>query len=421
MNAFETFSSQMVQFEDAPTPLVNLTDPSAVTAPAPPRAVTWRDTAPRGTGELTIGLSMKAAIYDGILSSSVSEVPVTCHAMNCTWPIIPTLGVCGSCSAIHYREACDPLTCTYTVASGASVTHQDSASSERRFVMAASNASASDSQAIFSAFDVLSLEKTVSRVSVNAQECSLWFCLKSYKISVIGGVQDSAMQGNWSRANFSTGSSAHFDEMMFIDIPPELGADPDTRYSVPTDAIVAMRNFMDGLMHGNASEVNGIVDYSSDLAHAMRNATTDLPGWIARLARSMTNDVRLTGDLGDALDRMSKSTEYSGTGLEMRPRVKVNWWWVIYPIVLMLMGFCYLAQTVWRTARDRVCAWKGDSLPMLFCTVDARIHEQVLDGMDVPGGLNKRIGQTEVELVRTTDGQWFFRTAPSAESPLLEP
>ena len=45
---------------------------------------------------------------------------------------------------------------------------------------------------------------------------------------------------------------------------------------------------------------------------------------------------------------------------------------------------------------------------MLFCHVSSDIHAQVEDGMDVPEGLNRRIGRTEVELIRQDNGEWIF-------------
>lgn len=45
---------------------------------------------------------------------------------------------------------------------------------------------------------------------------------------------------------------------------------------------------------------------------------------------------------------------------------------------------------------------------MLFCHVSKTIHAQVRDGMDVPEGLNYRVGRTEVELIRGDNGEWIF-------------
>jgi hypothetical protein len=80
----------------------------------------------------------------------------------------------------------------------------------------------------------------------------------------------------------------------------------------------------------------------------------------------------------------------------------------------MFIAFAYLTQTVWTTARDQVAAWKGDSLPMLFAHIDKGIHRVVRNGMDIPEGLNDRVGRTRVELVRKDNGQWLFRLPQDA-------
>ncbi|KAI0837192.1 hypothetical protein F5Y06DRAFT_93617 [Hypoxylon sp. FL0890] len=390
---FETFSSQMIGFDDEPTPFVSNTGANTLHVPPPPRAETWHNIVPRGV-DMSLGLSTKAAIYDGIIGGTMPTLPVVCSTANCVWPPFPTLGVCGSCTESLFRTT--------------SISRQDSAASV--FVFAVSptggslNAFSSNSQAFFSAFDMMSVSQTPSETGVRAHECALWFCLQSYNVTVTNGVQSSTMIANWSKTNFSSSTSGHFGEFTFVDIPPDLCVKDQTRYTVPEDSIQALKTFMDSLMVGNASTTAGTTSYSSDWVEAMHNATSNLDDWIARLALSMTNDIRQSGSFDT-----DNTPEYSGTAYVMASHVRVNWYFVFYPLTLMTLAFCYLAETVWRTSRDQVCAWKGDSLPMLFCNVDQSIHAQVRDGMDIPEGLKKRVGRTEVELVRRDDGQWHFR------------
>ncbi|KAI1489776.1 hypothetical protein F5X96DRAFT_679525 [Biscogniauxia mediterranea] len=329
IQGFETFSSEMVQFNDKPTIFIDPSSKNFLPAPPPLRSETWHNVVSRGIGEdMSLGLSTKAAIYDGIIAGSVSDLPVSCSTANCTWPAFPSLSVCGTCAESNY----------------------------------------------------------------------------STNFMVTNGVQNGSVLANWSKTDFALQSSAHFDEYVFVDIPPELHVNDQTRYSVSSESIGALRSFMATIMWGNASAIAGVVDYSSDWVQAMQNATIDLAGWMSRLSLSMTNDVRVSG-IFDA----TKMLDYSGTAYILASHVEVNWYWIVYPMILMVFTFCYLAQTVWRTARDQVCAWKGDSLPMLFCHVSKSIHAKVRDGMDVPEGLNDRVGRTEVELIRKEDGRWLFR------------
>ena len=103
MQGFETFSQQMVTFEETPTPQFNDTNSFA---PPPARSETWHNVIFKGVGggehtqycpsyschvvelvvDLDLGLSTKASFYDGIMASSLSELPVFCGTANCTWP-----------------------------------------------------------------------------------------------------------------------------------------------------------------------------------------------------------------------------------------------------------------------------------------------------------------------------------------------
>ncbi|KAI0882231.1 uncharacterized protein GGS22DRAFT_191401 [Annulohypoxylon maeteangense] len=405
---FETFSSGMVGFDESPT---------QVSIPSPPRAETYLGVLPDGKGgDISLGLSTKAAIYDGIIAETIPPVAVSCPTLDCTWPPFPTLAVCGKCSESHFQTACNSQNgCAYTMPSGTSVSHQDGLDSGFRFKVAPTNGStntfASDSQPYISIFDMISVPQKFSETIVQAHECALWFCLQSFNVTVANGVQTSIMISNWSTTHFSMESNIQSDEVIFTDTPPNLYVHNQSRYSIPADSIQALRSFINPLITGNASGPADAIQYSSDWIEAIWNATPHLDFWIARLALSITNEIRRTGTLNTPTisENTNKTLAYTGTASTTTSHVRVNWYWVIYPLTLMILAFCYLAQTVWRTARDQVCAWKGDSLPMLFCHVEPGVYAQVQDGMDVPEGLVGRVGKIEVELVRRDDGLWVFR------------
>ncbi|KAH8682211.1 hypothetical protein BX600DRAFT_492281 [Xylariales sp. PMI_506] len=367
IHGFETFSQEMVTFQELP--MLNQS-----TAPPPPRSELWQNVVPKGyTGELDLGLSTKSAAYNGILANNIPE-----------------------------------LTVSWT-----SVTAPTGDSTGYLFTVAPRNISVKDSinasLAYFSAFDIMSLSKGVSVIEVEAYSCALWVCVKSYNTSVTEGQQHTVILGNWSQIEFAPATSAHKDEYNFINLPDDMNAYDGARFSVPTDAITVLADFMKSLTWGNASDVDGIPDYSSDWIQAMQNASLDLTAWMDRLSRSMSNDFRSSGGFNPS-NKLGQF-QYTGAVYIQASYVHVNWLWMIYPLSVMLIAFLYLAQTVWRTGRDRVCAWKSDSLPMLFAHIDRGIQRVVEDGMDVPEGLNDRVGRTPVELVRRGNGKWLFRLA----------
>ncbi|KAI1392692.1 uncharacterized protein F4822DRAFT_425895 [Hypoxylon trugodes] len=344
---FETFSSAMISFDEENAPLLNGSNANASLAPPPPRAETWHHGFSRSAAsDLSLSLSTKAAIYEGIISSAIPTAPVSCSGTACIWPPFPTLGVCGNCTESAIKLSCDTKNdCNFTMPSGTSILKQSSASPDLDFIVAPSNGIMgifnSDPKALFSIFDIMSISQNSSGIEAQAHECALWFCLQNLNISVGNGIQQSDMLTNWSKTELSTKFDANSGEFTFVDIPPELHVRNQTRYSVPEDSIHALKNFMNSLMSGSALETAGVVKYSSDWIEAVRNATPDLDDWVARLALSITNHIRQTGDSDE-----EQTLEYVGTPYVMASHVRVNWLWIIYPLTLMVLAFCYLAQTV---------------------------------------------------------------------------
>lgn len=311
-------------------------------------------------------LSTKAAIYEGIISTAaVSDIPLTCETANCSWPIFPSLAVCGACTESLFSTSCDSQNrCSYSMPSGTSIYGQPGAPFDYGFIVEPSNQSstfpADNFKATISVFDIMSAAKSSQDSMVQAYQCGLWFCLRSYNATVINGVVHRSVTAEWAKSKFVHETSTHTDEFVFVDIPPEMNV--RTRYSVPMDSIETLRALIDKLTLGNASQAAGAVRYDTDWIQAMDAATqSDLSGWIARFARSLTRNIQLTGTV-----QPGRNSMYNGTAYIMAPHVVVNWYWVIYPISLMILAFVYLIKTVYITARDQVCAWKTDSLPVSY-------------------------------------------------------
>ena len=53
-----------------------------------------------------------------MLSNDIQPVTANCPSGNCTWPITPSLAVCGACAASTYTLACGNSFCNYTMPSG---------------------------------------------------------------------------------------------------------------------------------------------------------------------------------------------------------------------------------------------------------------------------------------------------------------
>lgn len=261
----------------------------------------------------------------------------------------------------------------------------------------------------FSIFDILTVTSTGTSINTTANECALWFCLHAYDITVSEGQTNSSLVGSWSTTELEYGSSTHGTRYRFIDIPASFNNNNSTAYAVTQDAITVLRDFMASLTSGTVTINANVLDYSSDWIEAMWNATSDLDSWMATLTLALTNEVRQQGTVDP------RGSNYRGYAMQLAPFVRVQWLWLIYPGILIIGSLYFLSHTIVRGAHDGVSVWKSDALPMLFCRIDTGIHDQVKDGMDVPKGLEERVGHTRVALYRGEKGEWTFRTVKDGQ------
>ncbi|KAK2061429.1 hypothetical protein LY76DRAFT_507845, partial [Colletotrichum caudatum] len=345
------------------------------------------------------------------------ELDVDCPFTNCTWPIMPTLAVCGECNSVEVRTMCTDKsqTCLYSLPSGTSVDISTNAPATERFRTASSpgihHLFDSTHQTYISVFDVLWVKKTRRETKTIGQECALWFCMMSYNITVNEGRPNQTVTKIWNTTRFEASNSAHDDEYVFVDVPVEMNATSTSRYSTSRVALAALRRFVDPLIEGTYEKQYTIINFSSDWAEGMYNARLNLPSWINRFSTSLTNEVRLHGQVRD-----KQRQQYSGQAYKIAQMIIVEWKWLLFPTGLIVISVYYLFHTIIRGARDGISVWKSDSLPMLFCRIDASILARVGDGMDVPNGLDNAVGEVKVCLLREDDGDWVFKPIESEES-----
>ncbi|KAB5578350.1 hypothetical protein GE09DRAFT_1199650 [Coniochaeta sp. 2T2.1] len=376
VHGFETFSQQMVIFEERPRMADNATQLATLT-PA-------------------------------------------CYTANCSWPIVPTLGACGECTSVPVTSFCNATShiCTYSTPSGTSVDLPSNPGNQGVSRVAPSNGTHhsidSASRAYLSVFDILTATSTGTSGPLNAtaNQCALWFCVQEYLLSVSEGQTNSSLLATWPTTQFESASSSHPAWYRFVDIPDSFNVQPPSAiYAVTGDAISVLRGFAAGLTSGTVAINANVLDFSSDWIEAMWNATSDLDSWMETFTLAMSNEIRQRGKV----DYSSGNNHYNGFATEMAPFIRVQWLWMVYPGELIAGSLWFLSHTILRGAHDGVSVWKSDALPMLFCKVDNGIHDRVKDGMDLPNGLEERVGHTQVALYRGERGEWTFRTVRDGE------
>ncbi|KAK4647658.1 uncharacterized protein QC761_103360 [Podospora bellae-mahoneyi] len=378
---FETFSQEMVSFEQQPRHLDNGT---LSPAPAPARYV-------------SVFIDKSGCLCRNYL-----------HRASC-----------GDCVNAEIYTKCNKTanTCTYTTGSGTSIVNSMDPGERSIFKVAPTNGTvhkiSSTSRAYYSVFDFLSVTQTEETgLLLAGSECALWFCVEGLKIWVEDGKQNQTRVANHSLTSLTMTSAAHGSEHVFINIPPSLNTDNATKYVVTREAMLALRNFMSSITMGTVTTTINTLDSSSDWVEAMWNATTgDLNQWINTFAASLTNEFRLHG----AVTQTTKK-RYDGDATQMTPVVKVRWYWLMYPAFMILLSIYFLFHTVLACSMAGVRAWKGEVLPLLFCRVDEGLYERGRAGLEIPGGLEKRVAGENVAMYRSAeDGGWGFRTVEHGE------
>ncbi|KAI0471148.1 hypothetical protein F4859DRAFT_505064 [Xylaria cf. heliscus] len=402
--AFSTFSQQLVTFETnnalggASTPMASV-----------PRS-TYVNTVNGYGGSFNPSHSTKLAIYNGFMSSTIDYPSANCPTGNCTWPIIPTIGVCGACVNLTSEIKIIQYTSSLCAVSVGSLNLTGSCDSEILDFMPIFKIGRGsgrvfervddirwDSPNLIGTFSALGLpgSKTLSSGldgSV-ATECGLWYCLQAHDVSVqLGETVDSVIR-SWNKA-ISLAPGSTNGNITFISVPDEMNVNSTDLYGMPNIQVTGMTQYVNKTFVGNVNADGGlgVIAPSTDFAEGLQRSMDDPHSWIDRLARSMTNDIRSNQSI------VGTSTEYDGITYITGVIIIVRWPWIVYPASLVLLSLVYLVYIMTYTAQLNVHPWKSDALLPLYLQLDSDLKETAEGGVEEPNGIKDRIGRYRVKL-----------------------
>ncbi|KAM6524861.1 hypothetical protein FALCPG4_010438 [Fusarium falciforme] len=188
----------------------------------------------------------KIAAYNGLMAPSVGIPPVQCPTGNCRWPILPTIGVCGTCLDVTddlrftyvnetkcaldipngttlQRDTCGPpcpfrIGKHFTTGPGSGRVFTSSPNIPRR--------EAFNAIAEFGAIGVSESRMTAQpMVMINdsiAAEYALWYCLQAREIRVEMGELSDRITETWSEVPIDHKSYLS-DNVTFANIPSSMG------------------------------------------------------------------------------------------------------------------------------------------------------------------------------------------------------
>lgn len=401
-------------------------------------------------------VSTLAAIYKGIMSEAVDDVPISCATGNCTWPIVPTLGICGAC--IDMRDqlefdctgTSDSDSCYFSVPGGTNLTKPRSLSNYTETTPIFVAGPGSDF--IFDQIDVVGRGAILSRVSYNfigqsykefvganegssilgnatvfnrdnvlAYECGVWHCLQARSVEASNGIISDTLAG------FRNGQTAYEDDggskvWPFIE-EPSFNIDNLSAYDAyPGYAYNAMTFSLNGALSGSVTVTGGsIIEYTptvvnfygsqkqvgvgsaADCLHAAWVYADDIDSWWERLAKSMTNNIRMNGRL-----RNDENDRYAGIAWTTVVYTEVRWLWMIFPATLVLSSMIFLVATMVASRKNGLQPWKSFILPVLYTRLEEGLQQEWKEEFAQGSSLLTEVKDRWTGL-DNSDDTWVFR------------
>ena len=415
-------------------------------------------------------LAVEAALLSGILKTNTSLPGAVCPTGNCTWPVTPTLGICSRCAdanvtvisgtrkvttndsdayditppfettSVRVREV---TTCNYTAytlpwpsnfdydAINSSLTLQTCSNAqtpqlnESNWVLASAPLIGGgwipgECNAIIAniySFGVRSTSLPYSLGQMSpffAYNCSLYFCVRGYSAVTSSGNMKQQPIATVVNESPSVNISAYSDndfQWQFYDLPTELNAGKTPVFNVSNLWLQNLATPITMMMQGTSSfDTTGPGNYDygtpNPFAQFAWNASDSLANFsvlIQGLADSLTVYVR-THNASTELDERYAPTVWAPVSV-----VRVRWYWLAYPLALIVGGQVFLLLTVLATSRRHVRPWKGHRVPLLLAELEESVRTMAVGGLARRTGLDDRVGALHVRLEFDGDDGITFR------------
>lgn len=358
------------------------------------------------------GLNIKASIYNGFMTQNISTVDPTCPTGNCTFPLTPSIAVCGDCIATTNEiSGANATILNYTTSAGTTFSMMNSSYGDEGTgfqVQPFYPNSTRDGNLTIAAFEMLGVgyASTSSALAgqpgpaMNSSMCRLWMCVNVYNTSVENGIQRQDIVQTYNRIP-STDSISGADNWTFT-LPQQF----KEVYNVSAFAVEALASELATLTVGSVRVDLSGYDASSDIIEAIWSGSdnqTYQTTWIKNIALSITNTIRQ--------DIPATQPIYAGTGFQLG--ITVDWRWLVLPIALLTGAIVLLLIVMVRTARSRVGVWKGNPLAMLLLEADSdlRQHLREIGRSTEASGVDERVGSRKATLAKTDLGSWILKSA----------
>ncbi|KAF2149644.1 hypothetical protein K461DRAFT_315616 [Myriangium duriaei CBS 260.36] len=400
-----TFTQQLfsIDFKSMPNDIV----PGSI-----PRAETYKSSEGMNAhNRLLYGAptAFVAALYSGVLAGPTFPATPSCLTGNCSWPLTPTLAVCGACKDSTFTKGnCSDLNCDYTLASGATVTFQTYGTafasvisiSDYRVTRNVGSELSGEHYLIY--FELFGAPYDGSGfvddlAPLSNQECALWFCINVYDTLMHSGQPVESLVATFPPNNYGDPGTLNF-----LPLNSTFDAHNETSFMVDRDTMNELQSYLETSMQTNVSkEMNTVSGYSSDLSRGIYQGSANAKLWINGVTAALSTAVRA--------QTQSDRAQYRGTAYQIV--IVVRWPWLAFPAALVLLSALLLVVVITRTARNGVISsWKGSPLTLLLFDIDEETKQAAYRQIDERQGVMKAIGLTRVMFTREEGGNHKFKT-----------
>jgi hypothetical protein len=265
-----------------------------------------------------------------------------------------------------------------------------------------------------------------NRANVIAYECGLWNCIQSRSVNASNGIIQDTMidfRNGEGRTDPLTNNFKFQDD-------PSFNIDNITSYDMTgkeNAAISGMRATLESALSGSITinglatidftptlirapsfgtrygAIDGLAGSAVDCLHAAWVYADDIDEWWARLAKSLTNNVRMNGKL-----RQEEHDRYTGVAWTEVVHIEVRWLWLIFPASLVLLSAIFLVATMIASWQSGLKPWKSFVLPVLYTRLEEGLQEEWKQEFMGDGNSLAEVKDRWTSLDSTEDA-WTFR------------
>lgn len=344
---------------------------------------------------------MKAAIYDSIMYSNISETGVAiqaqCATGNRSFPEYASIEFCSKCVNVTSKieKNCTPVNKTESNFTGVPDCIADprlpnglSLGNGQGYMMfnqwsynflnisaelypyplnediPSAYQSFSNVTMLLSNIDVDNLNTNSSNMlnksdillaNTIAFDCIFHACIQTYTASVSNGVLTETPGQQFAPDD---SSQSPYGSETVIRIPRGyLPAGANLTFSIPGQTLQDFSNYFAGALTGNGtgSSDNGGAAFSSDILETMfHNGPNRIPESMRNVARAMTNNMR----------RKSTLTA-PGSAVILETYIHVRWLWLLLPEIMVLASAVFLTLTVLQSKCWNVPTWRSSALAVM--------------------------------------------------------